>query len=89
MSDSFNISGYGQNLAATISAAIIFGVAWLVRNKCKHSTCAINSKCIQCSADDLDTIREDPRPTRRPSVEIQRPRRPKIIRVISRDEGEV
>ena len=86
MSDQFNISGYGQNLAATITAAIIFGVAWLVRNKCKHSKCAIDSKCIQCSADDIDTIRENPRPTRRrPSVEI----RPPLRRIISRDEGEV
>ena len=87
MSDQFNISGYGQNLAATITAAIIFGVAWLVRNKCKHSKCAINSKCIQCSADDLDTIRENPRaPTRRrPSVEI----RPPLRRIVSREEGEV
>ena len=38
--EQFNLSGYGQNLAATITAAIIFGVAWLVRNKCKHSRCA-------------------------------------------------
>ena len=86
MSDQFNISGYGQNLAATITAAIIFGVAWLVRNKCKHSKCAIDSKCIQCSADDIDTIRENPHSTRRrPSVEI----RPPLRRIVSRDEGEV
>ena len=88
MSDTFNISGYGQNLAATITAAIIFGVAWIVRNKCKHSRCAIDSKCLTCSADDLDTIRETPRPrswVRRPSVE----RRPPIRRVESRDEGEI
>lgn len=83
--EQFNLSGYGQNLAATITAAIIFGVAWIVRNKCKHSRCALNSKCIQCSADDLDTIREPPtRPTswkRRPSIELRR--------VESRDEGVV
>ena len=72
--EQFNLSGYGQNLAATITAAIIFGVAWLVRNKCKHSRCALNSKCIQCSADDLDTIRRAP-------IEIRR--------VESRDEGVV
>ena len=78
--EQFNLSGYGQNLAATITAAIIFGVAWLVRNKCKHSRCALNSKCIQCSADDLDTIREPP-----PQY---RARRPPIVRVESRDEGE-
>jgi len=89
MSDTFNISGYGQNLAATITAAIIFGVAWVVRNKCKHSKCAVNSKCIQCSADDIETIRENPRakaPTRRPSVELNRP---PLRRIVSRDEGEV
>ena len=81
MAESFNISGYGQNLAATITAAIIFGIAWIVRNKCKHSRCAINSKCLTCSADDLDTIREAPRHRRRPSVELRR--------VESRDEGEI
>ena len=79
--EQFNLSGYGQNLAATITAAIIFGVAWLVRNKCKHSRCALNSKCIQCSADDLDTIREPP-------PRDWRARRPPIVRVQSRDEGE-
>ena len=86
MSEQFNISGYGQNLAATITAAIIFGVAWLVRNKCKHSACAIDSKCIKCSADDLDTIRE--LPVRKRSVGIPN-RLPPMIRVVSRDEGEV
>ena len=72
----FDLSGYGQNLAATITVAIIFGVGWLVRNKCKHSRCAINSKCVQCSADDFDTVREDPRP-------------PVVRRVESREEGEI
>ena len=87
MTEQFNISGYGQNLAATITAAIIFGVAWLVRNKCKHSQCAVNSKCIQCSADDIDTIREQP-PTRQRSW-ARRPSVPSLKRVVSRDEGEV
>ena len=72
----FNFSGFGQNVAATITAAIIFGVAWLVRNRCKHSQCAINTKCFQCSADDLDTIRE-------------LPPHPPIRRIESREEGEL
>jgi len=65
-----SFDGYGQNLAATITAALILGAVWVCKNKCKHSKCAIDSKCFQCSADDLDTIREDPqRPRRRPSIE--------------------
>ena len=68
MSDiSFN--GYGQNLAATITAALILGAIWVCKNKCKHSKCAIDTNCLQCSADDLDTIRDNPRPPRRPSIE--------------------
>ena len=72
-----NLQSYGTNIAATVTAALIFGVAWCVKNKCKHSKCAVNSKCITCSADDTDTIREI---KRRPSITLER--------VVSRDEGE-
>ena len=68
---------YGTNIAGTITAALIFGIAWCVKNKCRHSKIAINSGCIQCEADDTVTIREDPR------------RPPPIRRIQSRDEGEV
>lgn len=70
-----NLQSYGTNIAATVTTALIFGVAWCVKNKCKHSKCAVNSKCITCSADDTDTIH------RRPSITLER--------VVSRDEGEM
>ena len=57
---------YGTNIAGTITAALIFGVAWCAKNKCKHSKCAINSKCFKCSADDETTIRENPQMPRLP-----------------------
>ena len=60
---------YGTNIAGTITAAIIFGIAWCVKNRCRHMKCAVNSKCIQCSADDTDTIREPPK--RRPSIQLE------------------
>ena len=78
--DSFNFQSYGTNLAGTVTAALIFGVAWCVKNKCKHSRCAINSKCLTCSADDTDTIR-DPNP--KPPISLS------IRRVVSRDEGQI
>lgn len=72
--DTTFIQEYGTNVAGTITAAIIFGLIWCVKNKCRHSKFAIDSGCIKCEADDTVTIREDPRPA------------PKILR---RDEGEV
>ena len=74
-----NLQSYGTNIAATVTAALIFGVAWCVKNKCKHSKCAVNSKCITCSADDTDTIR-DPNPN---------PKSISLRRVVSRDEGQI
>ena len=55
---SFDFTSYGTNVAATITGAIIFGAAWVCKNKCKHSKCAIDSNCFKCSADDADTIRD-------------------------------
>ena len=73
--DTTFVQEYGTNIAGTITAALIFGIAWCVKNKCRHSKIAINSGCIKCEADDTVTIREDPRPPLR--------------RIQSRDEGEV
>lgn len=78
--NNFNFQNYGTNLAGTVTAALIFGVAWCVKNKCKHSKCAINSKCLTCSADDTDTIRE---------IEVEPVIIPVIRRVVSRDEGQI
>ena len=76
--DTTFVQEYGTNIAGTITAALIFGIAWCVKNKCRHSKIAINSGCIQCEADDTVTIREDPRNNA-----------PPIRRVQSREEGEV
>ena len=54
-------SQYGTSTAGTLTAAVIFGIAWLVRNKCKHSHCAINSCCFKCEADDETTLHKLPR----------------------------
>jgi len=55
---SFDFTSYGTNVAGTITAAVIFGAVWICKNKCKHSQCAIDSRCFKCSADDSDTIRD-------------------------------
>ena len=54
------LAQYGTTVAGSVTAAVIFGVAWCVRNKCKHSRCAVDSGCLKFSADDKDTIRERP-----------------------------
>lgn len=61
------LTQYGTNVAGTITAAVIFGIIWCVKNKCKHSVCAVDSGCIKCSADDKTTIRKKPG---EPDIEI-------------------
>ena len=56
----FTLGSYGSNLAATVTAGIFFGAAWVCKNRCKHSQFTIDSGCIKCSGDGLDTIRENP-----------------------------
>ena len=60
MSEHISFSGFGQNVAATITAAVFFGVIYIVKHKCRHSRCNFDSKCIKCSADDIDTLHERP-----------------------------
>ena len=52
--------GYGTNVAGTVTGFLLLGIAWVVRNKCKHSECKVTTGCFQCSADDKNTIRTDP-----------------------------
>ena len=54
------LANYGTNVAGTITAAVIFGIIWCVKNKCKHSECAVDSGCLKFSADDKNTIRKSP-----------------------------
>lgn len=52
--------GYGTNVAGTVTGFLLLGIAWVVRNKCKHSSCEIDTGCLKCQADDKNTIRDQP-----------------------------
>ena len=52
----------GTNLAAMITFSGIAGIAWCVKNKCKHSTCQFHNAWFQCAADDKNTLRSNPQP---------------------------
>ena len=58
-----NLQSYGTNIAATVTAALIFGVAWCVKNKCKHSKCIGHSFCcsIEINDDEEDLERGEGR----------------------------
>ena len=60
-------SGVGQNLVSFIIVGL-FGMGWyLIKNKCKHSKCAINSGCFKMEVDDIETQRSE----EEPSIEIK------------------
>ena len=60
-------SGVGQNLVSFVIVGI-FGIVWyLVKNKCRHSKCAINSGCFKMEVDDIETQRSEGEP----SIEIR------------------
>ena len=60
MSEHISLSGYGQNIAALITFSVFAGVAWVIKNRCKHSKCKINSRCFEFEADDITTVHERP-----------------------------
>ena len=45
---------------ATVTFAILAGVVWVCKNKCKHTRWAVDSRCMKCSGDDIVTVRERP-----------------------------
>ena len=45
-------SGYGQSTLGALTIAVVAAIAWCVRNKFKHSRCALNSGCLKCSSQD-------------------------------------
>ena len=45
-------SGYGQSTLGALTIAVIAAIAWCVRNKFKHSRCALNSGCLKISSQD-------------------------------------
>ena len=56
-----DISSYSGNLLASLTLAVFAGIAWLAKNKLKHSKCAVKSRCLECSSqeDDRLTMRND------------------------------
>ena len=46
------LSAYGTNLASVLTVAVLGGIAWCAKNKCKHSKCALDSGCLKIEADD-------------------------------------
>ena len=56
-----NASGYSSNLLASVTVAIIAGVAWCVKNKLKHSKCALHSGCIDIEAQEDSKTRKSVR----------------------------
>ena len=68
-------SQYGTNLAAMITFSGIAGIAWCVKNKCKHSTCQFHNAWFQCAADDKNTLRSNPNPDPQPGAAIAKPKR--------------
>ena len=60
MSDPSLLTSYGSNLMATVTFAVIAGVVWCVKHKCKHAKWSIDSGCMKCQADDANTIRDQP-----------------------------
>ena len=56
-----NATGYSSNLLASVTVAIIAGVAWCVKNKLKHSKCALHSGCIDIEAQEDSKTRKSVR----------------------------
>ena len=56
-----NAGGYSSNLLASVTVAIIAGVAWCVKNKLKHSKCALHSGCLDIEAQEDSKTRKSVR----------------------------
>ena len=52
-----SLNGYGSSLLGTLTVAVIAGVAWCVKNKLKHSECALDSKCLKIKSHEDDETR--------------------------------
>ncbi len=52
-----NTSGYGSSFLGTLTVAVIAGVAYCVKNKLKHSECAIDSGCLKIKSHEDDETR--------------------------------
>jgi len=56
-----NAGGYSSNLLASLTLAAVAGVAWCVKNKLKHSKCALHSGCIDIEAQEDSKTRKSVR----------------------------
>jgi hypothetical protein len=45
-------SSYGTSALGALTVAVIGGIGWWLRNRCKHSRCALNSGCLKISSQD-------------------------------------
>ena len=80
-----NANLYGSNVLGALTIAVVGGVAWCVKNKLKHSKCALHSGCIDIEAQEDSKTRKSVRDDiidelkreglyhgpRRPSIELQ------------------
>ena len=56
-----NASGYSSNLLASLTLAAVAGIAYCVKNKLKHSKCALHSGCIDIEAQEDSKTRKSVR----------------------------
>ena len=54
-------NSYSGSLLGTATIAIFLGISWFCKNKCRHSKCKLNSKCLEISSeeDTRNTLREE------------------------------
>ena len=50
-------AGYGTSVLGAFTVAAVAGIAWCVRKKFKHSTCALDSGCLKVSSHEDDETR--------------------------------
>ncbi len=77
-----NASGYSSNLLASLTLAAVAGIAYCVKNKLKHSKCALHSGCIDIEAQEdsktRKSVRDDIIDELKREGLYQGPRRPSI-----------
>ena len=56
-----NAGGYSSNLLASLTLAAVAGVAYCVKNKLKHSKCALHSGCLDIEAQEDSKTRKSVR----------------------------
>ena len=52
-----SLNGYGSSLLGTLTVAGLAGIVWCVKNKLKHSECALDSGCLKIKSHEDDETR--------------------------------